>query len=152
MAHTKAVHLQRPCKPSSQGRNFALRAKKANRVFVTVGTWNVRSVVDTEGPVEVASQRSDGQRGEDWKVDQMVYELGRYGVVVGALQETKPFGNEVYEVGDSVVLTAGRSTPAQGENRGSSIGAQGSSSVCMVSRREAVDSLELKICFIMPAI
>jgi len=65
--------------------------------------------------VEVASQRSDGQRGEDRKVDQVVYALGRYGVVVGALQETKWFGNEIYEVGNSVALTTGRKTPAQGE-------------------------------------
>ena len=32
---------------------------------VYMGTWNVRLMVDTEGPVEVANQRADGQRGED---------------------------------------------------------------------------------------
>ena len=35
--------------------------------------------------------------------------------MVGALQETKWFEDEVYEVDKSVVLTAGRNTPAQGE-------------------------------------
>ena len=35
-------------------------------------------------------------RGEDRKVDQVVCELSRYEVVVGALQETKWFGCEVY--------------------------------------------------------
>ena len=59
-------------------------------------TWNVRSMVDTEGSVAVASQR--GETGEERKVDQIVYELARYRVVVGALQETKWFGCETYEV------------------------------------------------------
>ena len=36
-----------------------------------------------------------------------------YVVEVGALQETKWFWNEVYEVNGYVVLTAGRETPAQ---------------------------------------
>ena len=46
-------------------------------------------MVDTEGPVEVASQQADGQRGEDRKVDQIVCDLERYDIVIGALQETK---------------------------------------------------------------
>ena len=70
----------------------------------------MHSMVDTEGPVEVASQRADHR-----KVDQIVCELERYDIVVGALQETKWFGCEVYEVNRSVVLTAGRTTLAQGE-------------------------------------
>ena len=77
----------------SQGRNkqqqqqyHAHRARKAN-LFLKVGTWNVRSMVDTEGSIEVASQ-TNGKRGEDRKVDQVVGELARYDVVVGALQET----------------------------------------------------------------
>ena len=92
-----------------------LFAQIAGYVRVNFGTWNVRSMVDTEGPLEVASQRADGQSGEDRKVDQILCELERYDVVVGALQETKWFGSEVYEVNGSVVLTAGRTTPAQGE-------------------------------------
>ena len=57
-------------------------------------------MVDTQSPIAVANQ---GVRGEDRKVDQVVCELDRYGVVVGALQETKWFGSEVYEVCGSVV-------------------------------------------------
>lgn len=45
-------------------------------------------MVDTEDSIEVASQ-TDGKRGENRKVDYVVSELARYGVVVGALQETK---------------------------------------------------------------
>lgn len=63
---------------------------------------------------KVASQRGDGQRGEDRKVDLIVDEMKtkRYDVKVAALQETKWFGSEVYHVGGSVVLTAGREKPA----------------------------------------
>ncbi len=95
---------------TTQGRNrFAQSMRR-----LKLGTWNVRSMVDTKGLVEVASQWADGQRGEERKVDQIVCELERYNVVVGALQETKWFGCEVYEVSDSVV-TSGRAAPAKGE-------------------------------------
>ena len=80
---------------------------------VKCGTWNVRSMVDTAGCVEVASRHAG--RGEDCKVDLVISEQARYVIVVGALQETKWFGNEVYEVTDSVVLTSGRRTPMQGD-------------------------------------
>ncbi len=43
---------------TSQGRNrFAQSMRR-----LKLGTWNVRSMVDTEGSVEVASQWADGQR------------------------------------------------------------------------------------------
>ena len=61
-----------------------------------------------------ASQASGNQRGETRKVDQVVFELTRYGVSVCALQETKWFGEAVYEVNGGVLLAAGRPTPADG--------------------------------------
>ena len=91
-AQSPAENLQ-----NSQGRNqhTAHRAnkgktamRKARNVW-RAGTWNVRSMVDTEGPIEVASQWNE--RGEDRKVDLVVGKLARYGVVIGALQETKWF-------------------------------------------------------------
>ena len=72
-------------------------------------------MVDVTGPIEIAAQRPGGQRGEDRKIDLIIHELARYKVSVGALQETKWFGNEVYRVGDSVVLTAGRPVPVEGD-------------------------------------
>ena len=72
----------------SQGRKQSF-AQRARCIRCNFAMWNVRSMVDTEGSVEVASQRADGQRGEDRKVDQLVCELERYDIVVGALQETK---------------------------------------------------------------
>ena len=72
------LNSRQTCSPAenlqiSQGRNFAHRARKAKkragkrarsrRSVWRLGTWNVRSMVDTEGPVEVASQGTE--RGEE---------------------------------------------------------------------------------------
>ena len=54
---------------------------------------------------------------DERKIDQVVYELKRYQVVVAALQETKWFGSDMYTVGDSVVLTSGRVVPEQEGSR-----------------------------------
>ena len=59
------------------------------------GSLDVRSMVDTEGPVEIASSRVD--KGEDRKVDLIMREMRRYNVKVTALHETKWFGSEVIE-------------------------------------------------------
>ena len=63
---------------TSQGRtSIALRARKAkskkSRNVWRLGTWNVRFMVNTEGPIEIASRRNE--RGEDRKVDSVVREL-----------------------------------------------------------------------------
>ena len=62
-----------------------------------------------EGSVRTARQGSDVMDAEDKKIDQVMSELHRYGVVVATLQETKWFGDEVNRVDDSVVQTAGTS-------------------------------------------
>ena len=55
-------------------------------------------MVEVEGPIEVASQRTDSQRGGDRKVDQIMCELTKYDVTVGALQETEWLGDDVYQM------------------------------------------------------
>ena len=50
----------------------------------------------------------DMKDAQERRIEQVERELDRYGVVVGTPQEMKWFGNEVYRVGESVVLTAGR--------------------------------------------
>ena len=55
--------------------------------------------------------------GEDRWIDLVIREMKRYKVVAAALQETKWFGNEVYKVGESIVLTAGQPTPQAGQPR-----------------------------------
>ena len=54
--------------------------------------------------------------GEKIEVDLIVSELMRYDVVAEVLQETKWFGCGTYEVGDSMVLTLGRSAPSEGQS------------------------------------
>ena len=94
----------------------AHRARRNKPLSWKIGSWNVRSMVDTEGSLEMASQGTYGQRGEERKADLIVNELKRYTVKVAALQETKWFGSEVYQVDRSVLLTSGRTLPAPGES------------------------------------
>ena len=49
-------------------------------------------------------------------MDWIVREIKRYSVKVVGLQETKWFGNEVYDVSGAAVLTSGRKTPSVDEN------------------------------------
>ena len=56
--------------PSQGVRNAHVNKANRKSIFMKFGTWNVRSMVDTEGPIEVASQHS--QHGEDRKVDEVV--------------------------------------------------------------------------------
>ena len=116
LACTAAEALQ-----TSQPSSFAHRAKLSrahcSRSCLYAATWNIRSLLDTEGPIETARQRSEEKGAEDRRVDLVVRELDRYGVKIAALQETKWFGNAVYRVGDSVVLAAGRPTPEPDEPR-----------------------------------
>ena len=132
-ARSPAENLQ-----NTQGRNqhTAHRAnkgktamRKAKNVW-RAGTWNVHSLVDTKGPIEVASQRNEN--GEDRKVDLVVGKLAMYDMVIGALQETKWFGCGTYKVSDSMVLTSGRRTPGEGEC------AQKGESVALVLRGKAL--------------
>ena len=97
---------------SSQASNYlAHRARKRKPSSWHLGSWNVRSMVDTEGQ-EIANSRGDrGKTG----IDLIVREMRRYNVKVTALQETKWFGSEVYRVAGSVVLTSGSEKPAQGD-------------------------------------
>ena len=82
-----------------------------------IGTWNVRTLLDMDGSIETAKRSGDVSVTDERKIDQVVSELDRYDIVVGALQETKWFGSEVYRVGGSVVLTAGRDMPGGNEVR-----------------------------------
>ena len=92
-------------------------------------------MVDTEGPIEMASQRN--KRGEARQVDLVVGELARYDMVIGALQETKWFGCGAYKVSDSVVLASGRCTPREGEC------IQRGEGVALVLRGQALAALEV---------
>ena len=115
------LHSFQVCSPAeelqpSQGVCNAQRVRRKQKtVSWKLCTWNLRSMVNTMGSVEIASQGTDNHRGEERKVNLVVDVLKRYDVKVAALQETKWFGSEVYQVDGSVVLTAGRKTPQEGE-------------------------------------
>ena len=114
MASLNAYRTRTPAEDlhSSQGTNHhAQRKRRKKSQMWRVGTWNVRSMVDTEGSLAIASRRQDGQRGEDRKVDLVVREMKRYNVKVAGLQETKWFGCDVYDVAGCMVLTSGRPLP-----------------------------------------
>jgi len=101
----------------SQGETLsgAHRASRAGSAAWYLATWNVRTLLDMDGSIETVRQGSESGEVsvvDERKIDQVVGELDRYKVVVAALQETKWFGNEVYRVGDCVVLTAGRKVPS----------------------------------------
>ena len=83
----------------------------------SLASWNVRSLVDVEGPVQTARQRKEVTNAEERRIDQVVSELYRYKIDVAALQETKWVGDAAYRVGDSMVLTAGRKTLDSDETR-----------------------------------
>ena len=81
-----SLGIYQACTPTevmqtSQGRELFVHKVS----LLKLGMWNVRSMVDTDGAVEVASQWADDQRGEERKVDQIMCELERYDVVVEAL-------------------------------------------------------------------
>ena len=62
-----------------------------------------------EGSVETAKQGNNvGLIAVERKVDQVVDELKRYQVKVAALQEAEWFGEKVYKVRESIVLTSDR--------------------------------------------
>ena len=89
-----------------------------------LGTWNVRSLLESEGPVETAHQRSEIREAEDRRIDLVIRELKRYNIKIAGIQETKWFGSSVYQVGESIVLAAGRPTPGSTEvkHRGEGVG------------------------------
>ena len=96
----------------------ARRGVRRRRPFWYFGMWNVRSLLDSEGSVETARQGLDcHQVTEDRRIDLVVRELNRYKIPVAALQETKWFGQAMYCVGKSVVITAGRPTPQPGQSK-----------------------------------
>ena len=94
MAPLSSCQVRKPAEDlqSSQGTNHARRRKQKQSHSWRVGTWNVRSMVDTEGPIAIASRRQNGQRGEDRKVDLIVRKMKWYSVKIVGSQEAKWFG------------------------------------------------------------
>ena len=61
-----SLGIYQACTPAEVLQTSQGRELFAHRVsLLKLGTWNVWSMVDTDGSVEVASQQADGQRGEE---------------------------------------------------------------------------------------
>ena len=82
-----------------------------------LASWNVRTLLDVDEPIEIARQRVDLEVVDERKIDQVVTVLGRYKVDVAALQETKWFGDAIYRVSQSIVVAAGRPMSCAGALR-----------------------------------
>ena len=91
---------------------YAQRAKHRRQCSTQyLASWNVRNLFYAEGQLETAKCRDERGEAEDRKVDQ---ELEKYGVVVA---ETKWFGEGVYRMGRSIMLTSGRPVPGEAQSR-----------------------------------
>jgi len=63
-----------------------------------LASWNVRTLLNVEGPIEVARQNSEMHtEADERKIDQVVDDLHKYGVDVAGLQDTKCCGDGVYK-------------------------------------------------------
>ena len=86
------------------------------RQSIRIGTWNVQTLVNADGPVQTAAR--SGRVREDKKINLVVSEASRLKIDVLGLQETKWFGREQYVVAEAVVLAAGRPIPVDNFMRG----------------------------------
>ncbi len=75
-----------------------MHIEQAQRAMIQCGTCvpGMLGPVRCRWSVETAKQNSDVSVVDERKSDQVVSELDRYRVVVGALQETRWFGCETY--------------------------------------------------------
>ena len=94
------LHTSRALVPSC-----ARRVERKHSIW-RLGTWTVRTLVDTEKSVETDRQGREVYCAEDRGIDLVVHELNRYDVKAAALQETLWFGSNVYHVGESLVLAS----------------------------------------------
>ncbi len=72
-----------------------------------MASWNASTLLAVEGLFEAAREFGGGSVVDERKVDQVLSELDRYGVVVVGIQGTKWFGSEICKVGKSVILSYG---------------------------------------------
>ena len=82
--------------------------------WLSIGSWNLDSLVESEGSVATVSTRRGVQ--VDRKVNLLVEELCHFEISITGISETKWFGQDVYEVDGFVLVHSGRPIPADGES------------------------------------
>ena len=92
-----------------------------SRRCLTVGTWNVRTLVESVGDERICRKvnKPGNHRNDhgmvDRKLDLLARELKRYGVSIAGIQETKWFGNDVWPADGYTFLHSGRPLPSDQE-------------------------------------
>ena len=93
--------------------------------------------MENEGSVETARTSSEiNEPGDRGIKDLVIRELDCYSIKVAALQETKWFGSNIYKIGNSILLSAGREVPQGNQHR------QRGEGVAIVLSNEAVAVLK----------
>ena len=79
---------------------------------LSVGSWNMRTLMKSEGPIETSFARPGG-RGVtvDRKASLMINKLKQFKVNIAGISETNWFGAAVYEVEGFTILHSGRPIP-----------------------------------------
>ena len=84
---------------SQAQQHSALRTSLTAKLNVwNLASWNVRTLLDVNGPIEVARHTDDIAVVDERKIDQVINELNQYKIDVAALQETRWFGDGVYKI------------------------------------------------------
>ena len=81
---------------------------------LSIGCWNMRTLVEAEGPIETSVSRPGGRGvAVDRKVTLMIQELKQYSVNLTAVSETKWFRKAIYQVEGYTILHSGRPVPSE---------------------------------------
>ena len=133
------------------------RGKVHSRQDIVVATWNVRTLVEDAGgdrricrsrPQSRADRRNSPQKPGphlvNRKLDFLARELKRYGMSIAAIQETKWYGNDVWQANGYTFLHSGRPLPCAEEtavrNEGVGIMLDESASAAWREAWEAISS------------
>ena len=105
----------------SKSRSMRRKQERRRNCFA-VGTWNVRTLVESTGDERVCRKRPvsvikpGNQCGDpDRKLNLVVRELRRYRVAVAGIQESKWFGSDVWPADGYTFLHSGRPLPSDQE-------------------------------------
>ena len=99
------------------------RKQERRKNYLTVGTWNVRTLVESTGDERICRKRPasvckpgnhrDDPGKVDRKLDLVVRELSRYRVSVAGIQESKWFGSDVWPADGYTFLHSGHPLPSE---------------------------------------
>ena len=114
------LHKRMDISSVNDGSDKKRKRIQKKRHCLTVGTWNVCTLVESTGDERVCRKRvveaCDDPGMVDRKLDLVVRELKRYRVSVAGIQESKWFGSDVWNVGEYIFLHSGRPLPNASES------------------------------------